>query len=526
MSCRTEATQRKVADVQWAVAERERTRAEAARLSEAVQHRIADEQRDRALREGARAEQRLTQLLDLADRTLFEIHDAIAALPGAVEARQRVVRTTLDYLQSLEKTHGLDDHMRLVLSAAYLKIGRTQGDPMAPSRQDSEGALSNYRKAETVLAPLYRREPDNPTVIFRWLQIEGGLADLSGRSGSARDAAQAFLALLPAAHQLGELGPSNVEWAKQEAETLESLARVLRNSSDMQGSLARADQAITLLSDLVGRFSADLDLKRELGSAYALAATSITDDLSLSAQYFERSIRMREQLPQARPEDLVLRRDLIVVYGNYSRLLYVGWEGNLDRHAEARAYCEKSVALARELAQDSRNLTAQYDLGVALWRLRMVRPAEQGLSESLQTLREAIAIIGPVADGNPKPASMAIQLADAREYAGQRLRSLGQMSAAAEQYRKSLATIESCATRQPGISFCITKAFIDEEGLALLYAATGDLSVAWEFGNRGRSRTDLCRRRSEIGKADQSSRQGLLRVGLGCAGGRQSGAGP
>jgi tetratricopeptide (TPR) repeat protein len=362
MSCRTEATQRKVADVQWAVAERERTRAEAARLSEAVQHRIADEQRDRALREGARAEQHLTQLLDLADRTLFEIHDAIAALPGAVEARQRVVRTTLDYLQSLEKTHGLDDRMRLVLSAAYLKIGATQGDPMAPGRQDSEGALSNYRKAETVLAPLYRREPDNPTVIFRWLQIEGGLADLSGRSGSARDAAQAFLALLPAAHQLGELGPSNVEWAKQEAETLESLARVLRNSSDMRGSLARADQAITLLSDLVGRFSADLDLKRELGSAYALAATSITDDLSLSAQHFERSVRMREQLPQARPEDLVLRRDLIVVYGNYSRLLYVGWEGNLDRHAEARAYCEKSVALARELAQDSRNLTAQYDL--------------------------------------------------------------------------------------------------------------------------------------------------------------------
>jgi hypothetical protein len=72
----------------------------------------------------------------------------------------------------------------------------------------------------------------------------------------------------------------------------------------------------------------------------------------------------------------------------------------------------------------------------------MVRPAEQGLSESLQT-REAIAIIGPIADANPKSASMAIQLADAREYAGQRLRSLRQMSAAAEQYRKSLATIES-----------------------------------------------------------------------------------
>jgi len=28
---------------------------------------------------------------------------------------------------------------------------------------------------------------------------------------------------------------------------------------------------------------------------------------------------------QARPEDILLRRDLIVVYGNYCRLLDIGW---------------------------------------------------------------------------------------------------------------------------------------------------------------------------------------------------------
>src|SRR5208283_3774532 len=108
-------------------------------------------------------------------------------------------------------------------------------------------------KAEAVLAPLYRRRQGDPTVILRWLQIERSVADLTDRNGRPREAAQAYAALLPAAHRLGQLGPSNVEWAKQEAETLHSLSYALRHFDDMRGSLARADQAIALWLDLVGR---------------------------------------------------------------------------------------------------------------------------------------------------------------------------------------------------------------------------------------------------------------------------------
>ena len=472
-------SQRKVAEVQRAVAERERARAESARLSESVQHRIADEQRDRAVHESARAEQSLTELLDLADRTLFDIHDAIAALPGAVEARQRVVSTTLAYLQSLQKTHGLDDRMRLVLSSAYLKIGATQGDPTGPSLQDYEGALGSYRKAETVLAPLYSRRQSDPAVIWLWLQIERSMADLTNRNGRPREAAQAYAALLPAAHRLGQLGPSNVEWAKQEAETLHSLSYALRHFDDMQGSLARADQAIRLWSDLVDRFPADMEIKRELGSEYASAASSLADDPPGAAGYFKRSIRIREQILQARPEDMVLRRDLIVVYGNYSRLLDIGWGDNLDRHEEARTYCRKSVALARELARaDPHDMTAQFDLGVSLSRLGMVEPAARGLSESLDALREAIALIEASARGNPRSASIAVQLAVAQEFAGRRLQSLGQTSAAAEQYRKSMATIGPCAAMQSGLSYCVVQLFTDEEAMALLDAGAGDHAAA------------------------------------------------
>src|SRR5580700_8016130 len=117
--------------------------------------------------------------------------------------------------------------MRLVLSSAYFKIGAAQGDPVTPSLQDSGGALRSYRKAEAILAPLYKRRQDDPIVTLRWLQIERGLADLIARTDHLPDAAQAYQDLLPAAHRLAQFGPSNIEWARQEADTLQGLARAL-----------------------------------------------------------------------------------------------------------------------------------------------------------------------------------------------------------------------------------------------------------------------------------------------------------
>jgi tetratricopeptide (TPR) repeat protein len=62
------------------------------------------------------------------------------------------------------------------------------------------------------------------------------------------------------------------------------------------------------------------------------------------------------------------------------------------------------------------------------------------------------------------------------------------MSAAAEQYRKSLATIEQCAAVQSSFPRCVLQAFTDEEAIASLYADAGDQSAAREFANRAVAR--------------------------------------
>jgi len=108
--------------------------------------RLAEGQRQTANHEWARAEaeaqvarteedrsaRRLTQMVELANRSLYDVHSAIEKLPGSTEARRQIVATTLQFLEGLSKDAGEDNRLRLVLSAAYLKEPMCKRMPCMP----------------------------------------------------------------------------------------------------------------------------------------------------------------------------------------------------------------------------------------------------------------------------------------------------------------------------------------------------------------------------------------------------------
>jgi non-specific serine/threonine protein kinase/serine/threonine-protein kinase len=393
-------------------------------------------------------------------------------------------------LERLEKDSGLDARIRLVLSAAYYKIGMIQGDPHGPSLEDFAGAGSSFQKAEALLAPLYAHQSGDPDVLLRWIQIESGLAETTFRSGRGRAAIEAYSKLLPAAHRLGQLRPSDVTSAKQEAAIHERLANVLHTFDSSEG-LDHANQQIALMRGLLGRFPGDAGLKRELGAGLSAAAGSLigAGEPNKAALYYEQSIQMREELLQQDPHNVAIRRNLLVAYGNYASLLGIPWSPNLGRYAEARAYCDKAVAIAREMVKaDPQDATARSDLAISLARLGMVEPnsgagaGPGSATESLANLEEAIHMLEPIMKANPKSATLAAQLTLAREFAGHRLESLGRIAEAAKQYRQSLAETE--AVSDAGNHPLAIQAFANEEALALLYASTGDRTTALEFADR------------------------------------------
>jgi tetratricopeptide (TPR) repeat protein len=470
---------------------RERTRAETesrqaveARQAETGARRLADQQRDEAQLQRARAEQRLTDLIDLANRSLFDVHTAVESLPGAVGARRMIVKTTLDYLERLEKDAGADNRIRLALSAAYYKIGLIQGSTASPGLQDFAGAHLSLAKAEALLAPLYGTRPADPVLIMRWIETQSGLADVQFREGHAPTAVALYRKVLPVARRLGLMLPNDVQAAKQEGAIHLRLAQTLFRQ-DPAGGLEHVRRQLDLTRALIVRFPSDKALKKDLGTGLAVVASVFVtlDNLDRAAESFRQSIELREDLLRDDPNNVSLQRDLIVVNGNNARLLGVPWSQNLGRIPEARVAAARAVALARAMiAADPQNANARLDLSMSLSRLGSIQPEPGGAAESLAILQEAIGLMEAMRISNPKSQEIPVQMAVALEWAGHRLEGLGRPEEAAREYLASLAALGDDSERGHG---AIMQAIMDYEALALLYASTGESTRAFEYARKG-----------------------------------------
>jgi tetratricopeptide (TPR) repeat protein len=492
----TEALQLAESQRLLAVHENARATAEAHKSEEALaseaqqraiaeqQTTIAEQQRDIAQHETEVAEQRLAEMLGLADRTLFDVHDAVAKLPGSMAARQEIVKTTLEYLEHLEGESGLNDEMRIALAAAYYKVSLIQGNVYGPSMQDFTGAEASLLKGKSIILPLYVRKSGDPKVMIRWIQIQSRLADLAYQDGKNQDAINIDLALLPVAHRLAQTSPGDRDAETQEAEIEHSVALAYLRTQGPQG-LEHAERAMTLMRAVLSRYPDDAELKQSLGSLLAAEAGALKNagELDRGADLYRQSIQIREDLLHANPKDTLTRRNLLVVYGNYSSTLGSPMSANLGRPAEARIYGAKAVALAREsVSSDPQDATARYDLGIALSRLESINPPPDKISDSLANLQESYELVEPIARANPKSAINAYELANVLYYRSDRLQALGRNTDAIEGYRKALDVLHPFldSGNQPAIGeniYC-------EEGLARIYASSGNHADALEFAKQ------------------------------------------
>jgi tetratricopeptide (TPR) repeat protein len=496
--------ERATADSQRQIALRERSEAEAARASEAkqkdladAQRRLADEQRALAVKEldevekqKALADQRFRQIMQLAEATLFDIHDDIASLPGSIPARRKIVQTTLDYFQQLQKTAGDSDDVREAIVEAYYKIALIQGGPQNASLQDSAGAIETLHKAQEVLLPTYQRNPNDAGLMLRWIEVRSQLAELTYRSGHMREGIQIYLDLIPVARHLKSAKHCDLTCYTQEPALENALANELL-AVDPPSALEHINRAIELNRTLLVSNPGNADIEQANGVITAVAAGAYKNlgDLEKAAEYYRQSIAIREALLRAKPGDLILTRNLLIVYGNYTLLLGVPWSPNLGRLAEAREYAAKGVASARATVNaDPKNLTARRDLGLILGREAMIDPAPGGTAASLAELQEAADLMSPLVAANPKSFEVASQLGLILRYEADRLQELGKTQDAVQMYRKSMALYEPFINR-PELPM-VPEYIGDENELALLYAATGDRGAALDMAEKAIASTE------------------------------------
>jgi len=322
-----------------------------------------------AVYQARRAERRFAQVRGLANAFVFDVHDRVAALPGATEARRAIVRTALTYLENLREDATGDAALAHELAAAYERIGTVQGHPLSPNLGEPDAALQSYARAEALLAPFEASAAPETlvqvaTVALRQAQVLRARGDVTASQRAyerARDAGERGVSGGATRANLSVVGEVHAE-----------MARASMDRRDVAAAEASSARAMAVAEQLLALDPADADLRNNVASALnalgvaRVAAGRIED----AAASFARSAAVREELVRDAPTNINYRRSLMVSYGSLADVLGARAGENLGDVVGATAALEKAIAIARATAADDpADRRARFDVVNALLRL-------------------------------------------------------------------------------------------------------------------------------------------------------------
>ena len=323
-----------------------------------------------ANRQRAIAERRFGQLRQLSDRVI-DLDRSIRTLPGSIDARQRLVAASLEYLEGLSR----DAHDNVVLaqeiSDGYWRMARIQGVNAEFNLGNPVKAEQNLKKAEDFIQLALASHPRDRNTLFRSAVIAHDLMiiadderrpDVLARAHTAGERLEAFLrrddsrnpVLLegflrgPDAWQAERRGAAtlyeNIALTYVNQHYFEDGARYARRAAELAQSIPSAQDvasgALSILANAL-RYQGDLDT-------------------ALSTIRRARTLAERAKYPNATARLFTLYGPLL----REGRILGEKDAVNADRPAEAIEILQKALDMNEEAArQDGRDSASRGRVG-------------------------------------------------------------------------------------------------------------------------------------------------------------------
>ncbi|MCU1244498.1 MAG: ppkA [Acidobacteria bacterium] len=353
------------------------------------------------LRQKQVAERRFDQVRSLAHSVVFELHDAIATLPGSTPARALLVRRALVYLDALAADAANNSSLQTELAGAYERIGDVQGLPYRPNLGDGAAALLSYRKALTIAGEVRASEPANRAVLTL-------IADLHDRAGLIEQRALRFPEALTdhqtartIREQLPNRGPAG-DLAL--ARTWVALGDTLYLSTNVhpvhdgtvtpQGAY---EAALRILGGLQAEGPGRSELLAETARAHQRLGAFLTRgtarDPAAALAHHQAALRALQERAALHPTDALARRDAAD-----QLVMTATLQNTTGDSAAALEGTTRAMAVLGELAAaDPNNIEAQHDLAFvheqqasAYYQLARFDQATRSVREALR-IRERLA---------------------------------------------------------------------------------------------------------------------------------------
>jgi eukaryotic-like serine/threonine-protein kinase len=285
----------------------------------------------------ARAERHFGSVRKLANSFMFQLHDAIAGLPGSMPARQLLVKSALQYLDALSGEAVDDARLHEELAIAYGKIGDIQGQFGHQNIGDAQAAVVSYRKGIALLTRLASADPTN--IVLR--------SELS--------------------HAYRKLGTTSYV------------------SGDSQVAESATETAVALAESVLASDPVNRTYLLALASAYGdrCKILSYQGHNALSSDYCRKAIEIQERAVLLQPADSAAKRALSAMYDRAATSIAISADTNAAREA-ALVLHRKALGAAMEVAStDANDAVAQ----------SMVAVDHNGVGEDLMELQDIPAAI-------------------------------------------------------------------------------------------------------------------------------------
>jgi eukaryotic-like serine/threonine-protein kinase len=386
----------------------------------------------------ARAERRFQELRGLARTVLFELHDAIAGLPGSTQARELLVTRAQQYLDGLANESADDDSLQRERAMAYQRIGDVLGLPTRPNLGRTNEALASYRKALEIEKGLAARDPASSTYLADLAAIYNSICQVQQSSGSFRESLDACMhaeriqqaraaarpgdlalrADLAATYQnmagayfnlgdwersreqrartlaefqeLHRKDPQNEVFLSELANAYHRMAALEEQTKEYAAARGNSQQAVTLYSEIAGRHPGDI--RKLLGWTFAqqrLGSLLISlGDLPGALNAFQQVLPIREQLLALDVHDVRAQVNLANSHAAIGVVLL-----DMGKPAEARTHFEQQRRIAGELVTlDPVRVEHRYSLSEAYENLGRVEMRLRQKQRAVANLREALRI--------------------------------------------------------------------------------------------------------------------------------------
>ena len=387
-------TQRAEADRQRLIAEEQRHRAESETVEANLQRQIADAQRieAEAQRQNAetqqeRAERRFAQVRKLANTFLFEFHDKIQPLPGSTEAREMVVKTALEYLDSLAKEADGDASLQNELAAAYLRIGDVQGYPSQANLGHSEAALSSYRRSIELSEKLRVTQKTDAALLRRLAETYARFGEVSRRMNKREEAREVYQKAQTLAEQLLAINPKDEAAHYTIIQVIGGLGDLENLNGNLGNYLKHRQQAVAAVERLQKEVPSERS-RHALASEYLRtgAALLTSGALNEAKSMNQRALEIETELLRQAPGNLAYRRTLSSIHSNRGEV-----ERALNNIPVAVEHYKQSLMIHEQMAaQDPKDATARYNARFQAAALGELLLQSDNPHEALIPLRKAL----------------------------------------------------------------------------------------------------------------------------------------